>query len=251
MAHAYWRLNIAGVDGGSSLTIAEVEMRTTVGGANAATGGTASAESGTPANAFDGSTATVWTLAVGNSGWLQYHFASPVDIVEHAITAPSASMTNTPNRWSIQYSDDGLNWTSAAQVASQSSWGASEQRVFTHSSYSVNIAKESPVGHNIVLNSQTIPAASTRVASYREAQPQNGPSLSGTVKQNGTPVARVVRAYCRLTGERLGETTSDPTTGAFSINAKGRTDYCYVIAFDDLGVAPDYNAAIYDLVLPV
>ena len=78
-----------------------------------------------------------------------------------------------------------------------------------------------------------------------------GVDIAGTVKQGGVNVARTVRAYCRLTGEPLGEAVSNASTGAFSINARGRTDYAYVIAFDDLTQSPDYNAVIFDLVVPV
>lgn len=75
--------------------------------------------------------------------------------------------------------------------------------------------------------------------------------LTGTVKENGVAVARKVRAYHRATGRVLGETTSNTSTGAFSLSSVGWTDNCYVVALDDLTVAPDYNAVIYDLVIPV
>lgn len=83
--------------------------------------------------------------------------------------------------------------------------------------------------------------------------PYSGPSVtvSGTVQQNGTPAARVVRAYRRYDGKLLGETTSDPTTGAFSIDCLGTTGQVYVLALDDTGTAPDYNAQIKDLIIPV
>lgn len=185
--------------------------------------------------AFDGSNSTNWALSSGTTGWIQYHFATAQDIVEHAVTAPSATMTNAPNRWTLQYSDDGQNWTSASIVGGQTAWGSNEQRVFTHSSYpiaiGVNTLPQSGVGGQVYTGPVT--------------------ALSGTVKQNGTPVARTVRAYHRKTGKVLGETVSDGTTGAFSILAQGSTDYCYVVALDDLTAAPDYNAGIFDLVIPV
>jgi hypothetical protein len=250
-AHTYWRLNIAGTDGGSTLTVAEVQMRTSVGGANAATGGTATASSGTAANAFDGNNSTNWALSSGTVGWLQYQFGSAQDIVEIAVTAPSATTTNAPNRWSLQYSDDGSNWTSAAIVGGQTSWTSNEQRVFTNSSYPVAIGNRTLNPVYMPAVQVTVPAFSTRATLRMEPALQTSPMLTGTVKQNGTNVSRTVRAYCRLTGEILGEAVSDGTTGAFSINARGRTDYCYVVALDDLNSAPDYNAAIFDLVIPV
>lgn len=96
------------------------------------------------------------------------------------------------------------------------------------------------------------PAAfSTRATLRNDAGLQTSPMITGTVKQSGVAVARTVRAYRRLTGEVLGETVSDGSTGAFSINARGKTDNCYVVALDDLTAAPDYNALIFDLVIPV
>lgn len=250
-AHVYWRLNIAGTDTGSTLTLAEIELHTSVGGANVATGGTATAQSGTAANAFDANNATNWALSSGTVGWIQYQFASAQDIVEHCVTAPSATMTNAPSRWTIQYSDNGSSWTTDAIVNSQTAWTSNEKRTFTHSSYPVTLGQASL--RPTVLTAFTItPAAfSTRSTLRMDPALQTAKMISGTVKENGVNVARTVRAYCRLTGDILGEATSDASTGEFSINARGRVDACYVIALDDTGSAPDYNAVIYDLVIPV
>ena len=250
-AHTYWRLNIAGTDTGSTLTLAEIEMHTSVGGANVATGGTATASSGTASNAFDANNATNWALSSGTVGWIRYQFASAQDIVEHTVTAPSATMTNAPNRWTLQYSDDGSNWTTAAVVNGQTGWTSNEKRTFTHSSYPVAIGTATIRPTLLIMRQQTPPAFSTHSVLRLNPALQPSVMISGTVKENGSNVARTVRAYCRLTGELLGEATSDAGTGAFSINARGRTDNCYVVALDDLNSAPDYNAVIYDLVLPV
>lgn len=75
-------------------------------------------------------------------------------------------------------------------------------------------------------------------------------AITGTVKEEGANVARTVRAYRRVTGELLGEALSDGGTGVFTIDVNGVVDECYVIALDDTGSAPDYNAQIFDLVVP-
>ena len=250
-AHVYWRLNVAEANGGATLTIAEIELRTSVGGANVATGGTATAASGTAANAFDANNATNWALSSGTIGWIQYQFGSAQDIVEHAITAPSATMTNAPNRWTLQWSDDGSNWTSLAIVGGQTGWGSNEKRVFTHSSYPAAIGVATLLTSYIPAVQAAAPAFTTKATLRNDAGLQTSPMISGTVKENGTNVARTVRAYCRLTGECLGQTVSNASTGAFSINARGKTDNCYVVALDDLTDAINYNAVIYDLVIPV
>lgn len=74
--------------------------------------------------------------------------------------------------------------------------------------------------------------------------------VSGTVSQNGSPVSRLVRVYCRDTGELLRFGYSNPSTGEFSIHVGPFTGKVYVIAFDDTGTSPDYNAQILDLVNP-
>ncbi len=70
--------------------------------------------------------------------------------------------------------------------------------------------------------------------------------VSGTVTENGTPVAKTVRLYDHLSGDFLGETISDLSTGAYSIPSLGRTKVV-AIAFD----SPSFNALVYDCVIPV
>lgn len=214
-------------------------------------GDTAAASTGTAPNAFDANNASNWALSSGTVGWIQYQFTIPQDIIEHTVTAPAATMTNAPNRWTLQYSDDGANWTTAAIVGGQTGWTTNEKRVFTHSSYPVAIGRSKPLPIYLPVVTSTPPAASVRATLRNEAGLQTSPMITGVVKQNGVAVARTVRAYCRLTGEILGSATSDAVTGIFSINARGRLDYCYVIALDDLTSSPDYNCAVFDLVIPV
>lgn len=260
-AHLYWRLNIAAVDGGTVIGIAEIEMRTSPGGANVATGGTATAsgqQAGSEASkAFDASNSTNWlcTAAV-TQGWIRYQFATAQDIVEHAVMAPNATTNRAPKQWSIQWSDDGNTWETAAIVNNQTAWGTSENRVFTHSSWPTNIGFCPQLPNAVMAITADVPAFTTRApikGSDFAYKVYSGPTktISGTVKQNGTPVQRMVRAYHRKTGQCLGETLSAAGSGAFSINALGWTDECYVVAFDDLTQSPDYNAQIFDLVIPV
>ena len=74
-------------------------------------------------------------------------------------------------------------------------------------------------------------------------------SVSGTVKENSVAAQRLVRVYRRDTGELLGAVTSD-AAGVFSVPLNGFVGQVFVIAFDDTGTAPDFNAQIYDLVTP-
>lgn len=70
-------------------------------------------------------------------------------------------------------------------------------------------------------------------------------SVSGTITEGTTPVAKTVRAYDTKTGVLLGSVVSSPSTGAFSIAALGRT------AVDVVAKDPTtYQAQIYDNVTP-
>lgn len=72
--------------------------------------------------------------------------------------------------------------------------------------------------------------------------------VEGTVTENDEGVSRTVRAYLRGTGELAGETESD-SNGAFSIGGL-KTEEHYVVALDDISDDTDYNALIYDRIVP-
>lgn len=78
-----------------------------------------------------------------------------------------------------------------------------------------------------------------------------GPSstVSGVVMQDGSAVARLVRVYRRDTGELVGYETSG-LDGVFSVSLHGYAGEVFIIAFDDALSAPNYNAQIYDRVVP-
>ena len=120
--HSYWSLNITAVfDGVSQASMTELEMYDSVGGVNLCTGGTASSTSEAlgypPANAFNG-------VLIGTDYWqainatlpqrLIYQFVSPVDLVSYQIW--SSDFEDRPTDWTLDYSDDGISWTTAATV---------------------------------------------------------------------------------------------------------------------------------------
>jgi hypothetical protein len=70
--------------------------------------------------------------------------------------------------------------------------------------------------------------------------------VSGTVTENGLPVAKIVRIYDHNTGDFLGETTSSAVDGTYSIPALGRTNVV-ALAFD----LPNFDAIVWDEVTPV
>jgi len=113
------------------------------------------------------------------------------------------------------------------------------------------VAPAAPGGMRALSPSLSANGRSQLIPNFYQSNGLAGPvtSISGTVTESGIPVARIVRAYSRTSGTLRGQTTSSASNGHFSIALTG-TDLVYVVALDDLGVAPDYNAKIFDLVVP-
>lgn len=84
---------------------------------------------------------------------------------------------------------------------------------------------------------------------YFFTAPKNG-TLSGVVSQLGIPVKRLVRCYDRSSGLLVASTEANES-GQFSFSYLNPDDKYFVIAFDDLGQTPDYNAVVSDLLTPV
>ena len=125
-AHRYWRLYISRTGGGSSVSVGELVLATTPSGAQAATGGTASASSTNGANeasrAFDGTTsaANYWQSASDMPGglgqeYLQYDMGvgGGIDVVEVRLyfNGTTSGSTTYPSNFALLYSDDGVKWT--------------------------------------------------------------------------------------------------------------------------------------------
>ena len=137
---AYWRVNVTAVHGGSYISIQEIEMRATIGGADQCTGGTASSSSDLSVdhdaeNAFDnGAASESWISNAAAPGWIQYHFASAVVVSELSIKAESGYLIGlncSPKDFSLQYSDDGAAWADSFVVVATPAWSSSETRTFS------------------------------------------------------------------------------------------------------------------------
>ncbi|MBA7709168.1 hypothetical protein ES703_118080 [subsurface metagenome] len=72
-------------------------------------------------------------------------------------------------------------------------------------------------------------------------------TLSGTVKEKGVAVQRIVRSYIRSTGELFDSITSNPD-GTFELSAPDDSTLMFVLAFDD-DPGDNYNALIFDRIL--
>lgn len=142
---ARWRLlnltttNSPITDGAAA--IAELEFRETPGGANVATGGTASASNSYPglpaSNAFDGNPSTLWGTngGAGANSTIAYQCPAPVSINEISMTARGDAagygVSQTPRSLRVQSSPDGTTWTTEWTVADTGAWADGETKVFT------------------------------------------------------------------------------------------------------------------------
>lgn len=71
-----------------------------------------------------------------------------------------------------------------------------------------------------------------------EAFPDSAPapSISGKIRDDtGAPCSRIVRAYRRDTGALVGSTTSDATTGAYTLTVTAATEVTVVVLDDAAG----------------
>ena len=141
----YWRVFILTTTNSpitdNAASMAEMTYRSTPGGSNIATGGTASASntfSGlSPANAFDGNPATIWgtNSGAGPNSWLKYAFASDVSVAEVTITArndaPNYGVSQTPRSFRIESSPDNSNWTTEWSVSDAGAWTNGQTKIFT------------------------------------------------------------------------------------------------------------------------
>ena len=131
----YWRIRFPdGNFNASYLTIAEIEMRATEGGADQCSGGTATAStadaSGPAANAFENSTGGYWATTSGNAvnSWIRYQFPAPVSVSEVAITS-FTTFREAPRSIVVEYSNDGSSWTTHFSRTCFA-WNGLETKVF-------------------------------------------------------------------------------------------------------------------------
>lgn len=129
----FWRLLLSGADESGAYQIcSDLELRESVGGSDAANGGTATAsntQSGHPiSNAFDTDTGTLWSS--GTTGttteWIQYAFLAPVNILEISYRSNTLFNTRGPTQIELQRSSDGTSgWTTVKTWTSLTGWTTS------------------------------------------------------------------------------------------------------------------------------
>ncbi len=63
--------------------------------------------------------------------WIQTRFDDVVEITEFRVRSWSTNPARAPRDFALQYSDDGLAWTTYYTVAGATGWGANESRTYT------------------------------------------------------------------------------------------------------------------------
>ena len=258
-AHRYWALSLfARAGSGNGVSLAEVEMRGTPGGADLCTGGTAggSFTSGLlPANAFDNSDSTIWYNGAtsGNNVRLFYDFGTPVDIVEIFVRNSPAGATSGlpgatygPAHCRVEWSDDGSAWGVGTPSVVLGDLGNAETRLLT------GVSDTSPSSAVLTGPSVTFPLPAPFFGVTAKTLPSptrlrvldrfGTRGLSGVVDYITTPAAsRIVRAYDKASGILLRETTT-AGDGTYSFpDLLGNRDY-YVVALD----SPPNPASAWD-----
>jgi hypothetical protein len=116
-SHEYWRIRSMSFPNGDYNSWGGVQFRTTIGGGQAATGGTA--VTSLPIQA--GNMAQVLTDTGGTHiiqfdkdtskpVWIGYQWPAPVSIAEIAVYCYQGIPSRCPREWAVDYSDDGLAW---------------------------------------------------------------------------------------------------------------------------------------------
>ena len=130
---SYWRILFTGSNTAFTY-IAEIELRESIGGANACSGGTASASSiysvGYEASkALDLNNATSWVSSgVSLPSWWMYQFqGGGISIQQISIT--NGTVTHIPTAFELQYSNDSNSWVTVGSWSGQT-FGTGETKTY-------------------------------------------------------------------------------------------------------------------------
>lgn len=233
-AYRYWRLTFT-AQADVYVILCELELRASVGGANLAGSGTASASSTHSihaiSNVFDQNLTTYWhSGSTPQPHWIQYDFgvSGAQAVAEYLLTPYSPAYA--PLAWYLLASNDGQYWTVADAKMGQS-WAEGETKTLV-----LNSSLEAGRFHSS--------AATVIDASHYW--------IHSTVDRLGVPGRYPVRLYNRASGALLRESKSDATTGGYQFQFLPYLERGYqVIALDDPATRSDpKNAAIADLMTP-
>lgn len=237
-AYRYWRLLLTSQPRSDYVGLVEIELHTSIGGADVTGSGTASARSenlgwGEASMAFDNNSGTQW-FSYANTilSWIQYDFGAGVAhaVVEYVMRGYS-DPSYSPTAWLLLASHDSQHFT-AIDVKTGQSWTAGETKTFA-------------VDIPLVAGTPFRPSVATVIDASHYW-------IHSTVDRLGVPGRYPVRLYNRASGALLKESKSDIVSGAYQFQFLPYLERGYqVIALDDPATRSDpKNAAIADLMTP-
>ena len=140
--YRHWRLLFTANNGGSAVAATEIEMLALPDTVSKTVGGVARNSSRWDSShnvneLFDGvlnNNSNAWASKSGAAmpQWVSYEFLSGKQII-NAVAIHARNNTDSsqaPRDFAVQYSEDGVNWTTAWTVSGQTGWGSYERRQF-------------------------------------------------------------------------------------------------------------------------
>ena len=83
---------------------------------------------------FDGTDQTKWLTSGGNTtGWIQFEFSDGLaySVSGYSITSANDAPDRTPKDWTLQGSNDGVNWTIVDTRVDEAGWSTFEKRSYS------------------------------------------------------------------------------------------------------------------------
>lgn len=133
-----WLMNITNSNGAANVGVWEMIFAASVSGAQLATGGrpfTNNVEFSTDGfDAFDNSLSTNWASQAGSppTGIVGYAWPTPPTVpIELRVATNDGTFNSEPRDWTVEWTADGITYTVAATVSSQTGWTPGAYRSYT------------------------------------------------------------------------------------------------------------------------
>lgn len=259
-----WRINISANNGNTYwLTLAEIEMRISLGGADQCSGGSASQSSyytGYPGSlCFDDNTDTSWNASYGvTTGWVEYQFASAKEIVQYTLTCKDTTNNypeRMPKNWTLEYYDGG-GWVAVDTRTNETGWG-DETRTYDVpvSNLSVEVNDSVGAAENISTSIEAAPADDLSINVVDTVAVTENISLSylSIVSINDTILVNELVSV-GIISENLYTSVADTVTISEDYNIEYGNAPLDINTVDSVGIAEDVlisfdsYVSVYDVV---
>lgn len=137
--YRFWRFNCTAVNGGTRLRLSEIELRAVAAGADVTTptmSVTTTSQQSTPLfaakNCFDNNNSTIWVTVdtvTSASVTIDLGSSNEQNIVQYTIRNGNTA-NQSPTAWTLEASNDLVNWTTVDTVAGETGWSTDETRTY-------------------------------------------------------------------------------------------------------------------------